>query len=168
MQEILERSGLLFTGRPGLLVRATAVPRRRRGKSCLNHRDLRKRGRYFSDLDLRSRVSDDFRPPARRDGSKHILAGVWKRTGPTEGSVKRLSRRGLQFDSKPWWSAAPRGGRPQSSSSASPSALRLVDNPSSRVFARRVCREMPRTRAAWTWLPLVERRTSRKSSRSSF
>src|SRR5271166_6967994 len=111
------------------LVRATAVPRRRRGKSCVNHRDLRKRGRYFSDLDLRSRVSDDFRPPARRDGSKHILAGVRKRTGPTEGGVKRLSRRGLQFDSKPWRSAAPRGGRPQSSSSASPSALRLVDNP---------------------------------------
>ena len=44
--------------------------------------------------------------PLPRDGSKHILAGVRKRTGPTEGSVKRLSRRGLQFDSKPWRSAA--------------------------------------------------------------
>ena len=52
-------------------------------------------------------------------------------------------------------------------SSSSPSTDFVTDRPSSRSLSRSVRRAIPRVRAAWTWLPSVDRSTSGRRNRSS-
>ena len=146
-------------------VKATAMPRRTRGICRPNHGDLRRRGRCSLS------TTCAHAPAAAFDSSAVGRRAVRPCRGAEVGWPRRGECQAAEHD---WLAIGQCGlvnggadaGRPQSWSSV-PSVLPAMDKPNSRVLARRVCREMPSRRAAWTWLPLVWRRANRSSSRSS-